>query len=165
MNRPVNPFLYQINISDGGVPKHSVEKVWVSRDGVTGDRQRNQSVHGGRDRALCLFSLQVIEALCKEGHSIAAGSAGENLTLSGLDWPQIKPGDQLRIGQEVHIEITSYAEPCRLNSQWFKNSNYKRISQKVHPGCSRLYARVLSEGFIRTGDMVRIEIPTIARAL
>lgn len=165
MNQPCRSFLYQIHISDGGVPKYPVENVWVSCDGVSGDRQQNQAVHGGKDRALCLFSLEVIEALRREGHVIQAGSTGENLTLSGLDWPSLQPGDQLRIGEDLRIEIMSYAEPCRLNAQWFVKSNYKRISQKVHPGWSRLYARVLSEGLIQTGDLVRVEVHTTARAL
>ena len=31
-----------------------------------------------------------------------------------------------------------------------------RVAQKVHPGWSRLYARVLREGTVRTGDAVRL---------
>jgi MOSC domain-containing protein YiiM len=64
----------------------------------------------------------------------------------------------------VYIEIISYAEPCRRNAQWFVEANYKRISQKVHPGWSRLYARVVSEGVIRRGDLIDIEDKTTARA-
>ena len=155
-------FLYQINISDGGVPKYPVEEAWITYDGVAGDHQRNQNVHGGADRAVCLYSLQVIEALRQEGHSMEAGSMGENLTLSGLQWSHLQPTNQIRIGQDLRIEIMSYAEPCRQIARWFDNREYKRISQKTHPGWSRLYARVLSEGLIRTGDPVRIEVvPTM----
>ena len=164
MKLPQTPFLYQINTSQGGVPKYPVEQAWVSYDGVEGDRQRNQTVHGGRNRALCLFSWDLIEALRKEGHNILAGSTGENLTLAGLNWAQLQPGDQLRIGEDVHIEILSYAEPCRLNAQWFVNENYKRISQKKNPGWSRFYASVKSEGFIRRGDLIYLEGETEARA-
>ena len=157
MRHPQQPFLHQINTSQGGVPKLPVEKAWVSFEGIHEDRQRNQSVHGGKDRALCLFSWELIEALRKEGHTLEAGSTGENLTISGLDWVHLQLGDQLRIGSEVHIKVVSYAEPCRLNGQWFAKGNFKRISQKAHPGWSRLYASVISEGVIQRGDLIYIQ--------
>ncbi len=151
------PHVHQINISDGGVPKLPVAEAKVTAKGVAGDRQRNLTVHGGADRAVCLFSWERIQALQAEGHSIGAGSSGENLTLAGLDWDQLKLGDQVRIGASVTLELTSYTEPCRFNAQWFKEGNFNRINQKRHPGWSRLYARVLEEGVVRTGDVVVVE--------
>jgi len=164
MSHYLNPILYQINTSQGGIPKYPVEKAWVSFDGLDEDHQRNQALHGGRDRALCLYSCDLIEALRQEGHTIGVGSTGENLTISGLNWAHLQLGDQLRIGRDVHIKIVSDAEPCRLNGRWFVNGNYKRISQKVHPGWSRLCARVVSEGFIRRGDLIEIQGEATARA-
>lgn len=153
----VCPSVHQINVSDGGVPKLPVSEARVSKHGLTGDRQRTRSVHGGPDRAVCLFSLERILALQAEGHLIAPGVSGENLTLAGLDWADLRPGDRLRIGSELLIEITSYTAPCSHNARWFRDGRYDRISQKKHPGWSRLYARVLHEGLVRTGDPVTIE--------
>ncbi len=155
--RPAVPHLHQINVSDGGVPKHPVPQAHISVHGVSGDRQRRPGIHGGPERAVCLYSLEVIEALRAEGHSIVPGSAGENLTLAGLDWAQLKPGDRLRVGERVRLEITDYAAPCEQNARWFLNGDYKRISHKRYPGWSRFYARVLAEGTVRTGDPVFIE--------
>ncbi len=160
MNRsgkPVFPHIHQINVSDGGVPKHPVPEAHITVRGLSGDRQRSPEIHGGPERAVCLYSLEVIQALQKEGHSIAPGSAGENLTVAGLDWAQLKPGDRLRVGDRVRLEITNYTAPCEHNARWFLGGDYKRISQKHHPGWSRLYARVLVEGLVRTGDPVFIE--------
>src|SRR6266545_917099 len=98
--RPPYPHVHQINVSDGGVPKRPVLEAGVSEQGVAGDRQRNVNVHGGPDRAVCLFSLDLIERLQDEGHSIDAGSSGENLTLAGVEWPLIKPGVRLSVGPE-----------------------------------------------------------------
>ena len=151
------PHIHQISVSDGGVPKLSVPEARITVDGVAGDRQRNLGVHGGVDRAICLFSLEVIEALQAEGHSIKPGSSGENLTVAGLNWAQLKPGDRLRIGDAVRLEIVKYTEPCRFNAQWFRDVNFNRINQKKHPGWSRLYARVLAEGVVRSGDVVTVE--------
>ena len=149
--------LYQINYSPGGVPKKAVPKSWVSLTGLCEDGQRNKKLHGGPNRAICLFSLEIIQALQQEGHSIYPGAAGENFTLSGLEWGQLQPGDHLKIGENVHLEVTSFCEPCRRISEWFHRGNYDRIDQEQNPGWSRLYARVLAEGQVRQGDRVWIE--------
>ncbi|MGD1858567.1 MAG: MOSC domain-containing protein [Leptolyngbyaceae cyanobacterium] len=146
----------QISISAGGVPKLSVPAADVSKLGLIGDRQGTPKVHGGPERAVCLWSLEVIEALQQEGHNLAPGYAGENVTIAGLDWPQIAPGWQLQLGQNVLLEIASYAAPCRKNMRWFADKRFGRISQKHYPGSSRIYARVLQTGTIREGDVVVI---------
>jgi len=152
-----HPHVHQINVSDGGVPKLPVPKAYITVQGVAGDRQRSVKYHGGVDRAVCLYALEVIEALRAEGHVVAPGSCGENLTLAGLDWARLKPGGRLRIGPDVRLEVTSYTDPCKHQTQWFKDGNFMRISQKKHPGRSRLYARVLAEGEVRPGDTVTVE--------
>jgi len=154
--RPPYPHVYQINVSDGGVPKRPVLEAVIATTGVEGDRQRNLNVHGGLDRALCLFSQDLIERLQDEGHSIEAGSSGENLTIAGLEWEKLKLGDRLQVGPDVQLEITSYTAPCDQNARWFRDRDIKRISQKKNPGWSRLCAKVLREGMVRPGDAVEI---------
>jgi MOSC domain-containing protein YiiM len=154
--RPPYPHVYQINLSDGGVPKRPVLEAVIATTGVEGDRQRNLNVHGGLDRALCLFSQDLIERLQDEGHSIDAGSSGENLTIAGLEWEKLKPGDRLQVGPDVQLEIMSYTAPCDQNARWFRDRDIKRISQKKNPGWSRLCAKVLREGMVRPGDAVEI---------
>lgn len=145
-----------INVSQGGVPKLSTPRARVTPQGLEGDRQKHLKVHGGPDRAVCLWSLEVIETLQREGHGIEPGSAGENVTISGLDWATLTPGTKLQLGSDVQVEITDYAAPCRQNMKWFADRKFSRISQKHFPGSSRLYARVLSEGVIQAGDPVQL---------
>lgn len=148
--------LHQINVSGGGVPKHPVAEAVIDASGVVGDRQADRVHHGSPDQALCLYSLEVIEALQAEGHPIAPGAAGENLTLSGLDWGGLGPGSRLRIGPKVEIEVTYYTTPCSKNAGWFREGDFSRMSQRLHPGSSRLYARVLQGGPVRAGDDVEL---------
>ncbi len=154
--RPSYAHVYQVNVSDGGVPKRPVLEAFITTNGLEGDRQGNLKVHGGPDRAVCLYSQDLIERLQDEGHSIDAGSAGENLTLTGLEWEKLKPGDRLRIGPDAQLEIMSYTSPCDKNAQWFRDRDIKRISQKINPGWSRFYAKVLHGGMVRPGDAVEI---------
>ena len=144
-----------INVSGGGVPKRAVKEALVGKEGVAGDRQRDLRFHGGPERAVTLFSTERIELLRAEGHPIEAGSTGENLTVSGLTWDEVAPGIRLRVG-EAELEITRYASPCANIRGSFAAGDFSRISQKVHPGWSRLCARVLEEGLVREGDAVEV---------
>ena len=148
--------LESINASRGGVPKHSMFEALITEAGLDGDRQRDLRVHGGPDRAIVLFSLDVIAALRREGHPIGAGTTGENLTLSGLDWSAIVPGTELQIGS-VRLRITKYTAPCETIAHCFSGHDFSRISHKVHAGWSRLSARVLSGGLVAIGDAVEID--------
>lgn len=144
-----------INVSRGGVPKTSVFEGLVTGSGIDGDHQDDARYHGGPDRAVSLYSLDLIEALRAEGHPIAAGSAGENITISGLNWAAVMPGCAVQVGA-VRLLVTKFASPCEKIGGSFLNDDFVRISQKVHPGWSRVYTRVLTGGVIRPGDTVEI---------
>lgn len=145
--------IVSLNSSNGGVPKLPVERARVTVDGMEGDHQTDRVHHGGRDRALSLYSLEIIEQLQLVGHPIAPGTAGENVTISGLDWATVQPGTRLSLG-DVEVEITGFAAPCKTIRESFLDQEFIRISNKVSPGWSRVYARVLREGTLQTGDDV-----------
>lgn len=147
--------VHQIAVSSGGVPKLPVTgPVDLHADGVAGDDQADRKHHGGPGKHVCLFSLEVIEALRAEGHPIYPGAAGENITVAGIDWNRIQPGQRLHIGPDAVIEITWPATPCGKNSQWFADRNSKRIDFDLHPGWSRWYASVVTPGLIESGDSI-----------
>ena len=148
--------IFQLNCSDGGVPKLGVREAVVGETGLAGDRQRDLRYHGGPERAVCLFALERILELQAEGHPIFPGSAGENVTVVGLDWARLGPGARLALGDEVVVEISSYTSPCKNIAASFRGGEFKRISQKTHPGDSRLYARILRPGRLAVGQPVRL---------
>jgi MOSC domain-containing protein YiiM len=144
-----------INTSRGGVPKLPEAEAAITRSGLEGDRHRQRLFHGGPDRAVTLFSADLIAALQAEGHPIVAGSTGENLTVSGLDWTRVTPGSRLSVG-EVTLEITKYTTPCKTIEGSFRDGEIDRIAQKKNPGWSRVCARVVAGGRVRVGDAVTI---------
>jgi MOSC domain-containing protein YiiM len=150
-------WIFQINISNGGVPKLPIQRAKVNSLGLEGDEHNNKELHGGPDKAICLYSLELIKALQTEGHQIFPGAAGENVTISGLDWTQITPGTRIRLGNDVLIEITQYTQPCYKLEKFFKEEQILRMAQEKHPGWARVYARVLSAGEIRIGDTLQLE--------
>lgn len=143
----------QLSRSGGGVPKTPVESAVVGRRGVDSDVQTARVHHGRPWQALCLWSAEVIDAFAADGHPIAPGSAGENITISGIDWSSLRAGTIIDIG-EVRCQLAAPAEPCSKNAQWFTNGEILLMDHDLHPGQSRWYASVLRTGSIATGDQV-----------
>lgn len=144
-----------LNVSVGGVPKLPVQEARLGAMGLEGDRHRNRRLHGGAVRALCLYALEHIRALQSEGHPIAAGTTGENVTLEGIDWAVLVPGARLALGDAV-VEVTEYTEPCKVIRGSFRDGDPARMDQDRHPGWSRVYARVLTEATLRADDTARV---------
>ena len=147
--------LHAIHVSDGGVPKHPRVECSITANGLEGDRQSDVQHHGGPLRAVCLYSLELIEALQAEGHPIVPGSIGENLTISGLSWSALSIGSTIAVGP-ARLTLTGVANPCTHIAASFLDDAFVRVSQKVHPGWSRFYACVDREGVVRVGDPVRL---------
>lgn len=154
--------VFSINVSSGGVPKRPRPLAGVRRDGLEGDRQADLRYHGGPDRAVVLCSLELIQALQSEGHPITAGSIGENLTISGLDWECLRPGIRLGIA-DVVLEITKPANPCRKLMSSFAGGEFDRVSDESHSGWSRLCAKVEHEGTVKVNDEVVILSESMGR--
>jgi len=148
--------IFQLNCSSGGVPKLAVREAFLTPTGLEGDRQRDLRIHGGPERALCLFALERILELQHEGHPIFPGSVGENVTVVGLDWQRVEPGARLSLGDEALVEVTRYTSPCKTIAGSFVGRDFKRISQEDHPGHSRVYARVIQTGRLAVGQLVRL---------
>ncbi len=149
----------QVNVSAGGVPKLPTDTARVGRFGIDGDAHTDLTVHGGPHMALCLFGIEAIERLQAEGHPIEPGGAGENLTTVGIEWSLLPLGTRALIGAEVELEISGDAGPCKTIRDNFSHGRFKRLSIDLHPTDSRMYARVLREGQIRTGDPITLLPP------
>ncbi len=149
--------IFQLARSRGGVPKLSIPEARVTTLGLDGDKQEHTKIHGGPERALSLFSLEVIQALQAEGHPIYPGSTGENVTISGLPWASLAPGMRLALGPEVIVELTRTATPCTQIAASFLGREYKRLQA---PNQMRWYSRVIREGQLRVAMAVTVLPPT-----
>lgn len=142
--------IHGIFTSQGGVPKESIEHCRVDKLGIIGDEQANPKYHGGPDRAICILDYEVLTKLQNEGHPINPGTTGENLLLSGCI---LAIGKKLKI-DNVILEIVSAASPCYKIADSFIDGNFNRFSEKIHPGETRWYCRVIQEGSIRKSSEV-----------
>ena len=146
----MSAILAQLNVSPGGIPKTAVLFAHVSRDGITGDWQRNRKYHGGPDRAVCLYSEELYADLRAEGVDLVNGAVGENFTTRGVNLQHLAKGDRLRVGTECVIELTDIRVPCRTLQKW--DADLPRLIQ----GRSGWVAKVISEGTVRPGDAIEV---------
>ncbi|WP_426572792.1 MOSC domain-containing protein [Aquihabitans sp. McL0605] len=141
--------------SDGGVPKHPRQAIEISYGGVIGDRQNDRGNHGRPWQAVCLWSREVIDRFAAEGHPLAPGLAGENITMAGIEWERIVPGVHLQAGDAL-LEISAYSVPCRKNAAWFTDGHFGLMHHR-HGHVSRAYATVLEPGRVRLADPILLE--------
>lgn len=151
--------LLHVNVSPGGVPKQPIEWARITVTGVAGDRQHAVTVHGGPHRAVSILGIEAIERVAAEGHPIAPGTTGENLTVSGFDVSTLAPGSRLAIGDEVVLELADTAAPCETIRGSFIDGRFGRLGAAKHPTDSRMYARVIVEGEVRPGDPIVVTPP------
>lgn len=143
-----------LHLGDGGLPKRGVERVEVGWKGVVGDRQASRAHHGRPWQALCIWSVEAIEHHRSNGHTVSPGLAGENVTLGGLVWGDVRPGVRLQVGS-VLCEVSDYAFPCKQNAGWFADGDFMAMYHERGP--SRVYATVLQPGAISVGDEAILE--------
>ena len=148
-----------VNVSPGGVPKRPVASAWIGRLGLDTDAHTEPPpTHGGPEQAVCLYAAEAIARVAADGHQAFPGAFGENLTLEGIDWGSVRPGDVLTIGEDgLTLELVAHAAPCQTIAHWFVERRIARISPSVHPEDARWYARVLVEGRVKPGDRVDVE--------
>jgi MOSC domain-containing protein YiiM len=97
-----------------------------------------------------VWSTDAIDALRAQGHPIAPGFAGDNITVSGIPADAFRPGAHFRMGT-VRGFFSAYTIPCSKNNEWFQNKNIMAMSH-TQGNFSRIYAMVTHTGTISVGD-------------
>jgi MOSC domain-containing protein YiiM len=145
----------QISVSGGGVPKRPVSTASIDRGGVAGDRQATRQHHGRPWQAVCLWSTEVIDAFAADGHPITYGACGENITVTGLPWAEVRAGVRMAVGSAL-LEASLFSLPCASNARWFSDRDFSRMHHERGP-VSRIYATVVEAGEVQAGDPVVLE--------
>ena len=151
--------IVSINVSElGGVPKLPLKTAIVRFEGIEGDlnRFRTERKNGDPGRAVSIFSMERILQLQEEGHPIDIGTAGENFTIEGIDWPKMEVGMMIRFGSTL-IRLSEPCAPCSKIGGSFMEDEFSRIDENKRRGWSRWSASVIEEGAVSVGDAVYLE--------
>jgi MOSC domain-containing protein YiiM len=125
-------------------------RVWLGKEGLTGDVQVSRPGHGGPERALLFYAADHYPRWRAEWQTrdVSPGGFGENLTVSGADETTICVGDVWQIG-DARIEVSGPREPC---NNLVRRHRRKTIIEEVRATArAGWYVRVLREGWVEAG--------------
>jgi MOSC domain-containing protein YiiM len=93
---------------------------------------------------------------------------GENLTVSGIDFRQLRAGMRFRAG-EAFIELTKLRTPCNTLSVYNPRGDFGPLQSELYDATAKagdpstprwamggFYAAVVQPGLIRTGDIIQL---------
>lgn len=153
--------ILQVSISPGGLPKRPIRGGLITQLGIEGDLHKHPEFHGGPDKAILLIASEILEELKARGYALFPGAMGENLTTSGIDVRTLRIGDRLHAGG-AELEITKPRGPCHqldVYGETLGRDVYDKLVKAGDPntprwGMSGMYAKVLSPGEVRPGDII-----------
>ncbi len=142
-----------------GLPKMSVSSAEIHYGGVDGDYNnfRQEKKSGEPDMAVMLITRGILDDLNSEGWPVESGDLGENLTISDLSYISIEPEQKFRMGTAL-IQISFKCEPCTyLYSLPYIGDERGPEFIKTVKDRRGWYARVLEEGVVSAGDIIKLE--------
>lgn len=128
-----------------GTPKEDRGRALLRANwGLEGD------AHAGTwHRQVSLLRYETFQAFQAKGAAIVPGAFGENLLVSGLNFPALPVGTRLRCGP-VLLEITQIGKTCHHGCAIFQ-----AMGECIMP-TNGVFARVLEGGTIAAGDPMTV---------
>ncbi|MBU3642484.1 MAG: MOSC domain-containing protein [Candidatus Nanopelagicaceae bacterium] len=139
-----------------GIDKRPVNgAIRFTDNGLAGDVVVDKKHHGGFDKAVYAYASEDARWWERQiGVEINNGAFGENLTTEGIDVNGALIGERWRIGN-VLLEVSEPRIPCRVFAGfWDRPTLIKDFTAALRPGS---YLRIIEEGEIKAGDLIRVE--------
>ena len=142
----MNAKVVSVSISEQkGMRKTPVTSALLKQEhGLAGDAHA-----GDWHRQVSLLAMESIEKMQRMGLDVHPGDFAENITTEGIDLTALPVGSRLSLG-EAEVEITQIGKTCHTRC-----AIYQQAGDCVMPK-EGVFARVLREGIVKTGDHVNI---------
>ena len=146
-----------------GIYKDSVAgRILLSSTNLAGDGQAELTVHGGPDKAVCVYPADHY-ALWRQELGVqdcGPGWFGENFSVLGQREADVAVGDTFRVGTAV-VQVSQPRAPCsKLGRRWKRPDMPKIV---VRTGRTGWYLRVLETGDVGSGDALTLVDRPFAR--
>lgn len=132
-----------ISHKKGIVKKEIPEANFIENFGIEGDAHA-----GDWHRQVSLLCGESIDRMKEIIPSLAKGAFAENVIVRGIDFSRIEIGDEIRIGDNVVLEITQIGKECHTACA------IKTLTGDCIMPREGLFARVLNGGKVVPGDEV-----------
>jgi MOSC domain-containing protein YiiM len=130
-----------------GIGKSPAKRpLYLSSLNLEGDGQADLVHHGGKDKAVCVYSYdhyphweQVL------GRKLPCASFGENLTVKGIREEHVCIGDIFQLGEAI-VQISQPRQPCHKLAIKQDRKDLPLLVKET--GFTGFYFRVLREGWV-----------------
>jgi MOSC domain-containing protein YiiM len=127
-----------------GTPKTDVREGYLEVGlGLRGDAHA-----GDWHRQVSLISIEDIKIMEAKGLDVEPGSFAENLTTEDFDLHSVKPGDRLKVGSNVILEVTQIGKECHTRC-----AIYHKVGECIMPERG-VFATVVQGGEVKAGDTI-----------
>ena len=142
-----------------GVPKPPQPVITVGAQGVEGDfhagpinRHKKAGPPEPNRRQVSIIAREATDAVSAAlGIRLRPGDLAENVLVEGLgDLSQLQPGDRLRLGERVVVEVTGQNKPCKTLAVHHPDI------VAAFTGRRGVVAVVIATGEVRPGDGVEV---------
>jgi len=127
--------------SEKGIQKNEVDQIRLIKDfGIEND------AHSGEGhRQVSFLAGEAIDGMKDEGLNLKPGAFGENLVTRGIDWSEVKIGEEIHIGG-TELLITQKGKECHSPC-----AIYYQAGRCIMPEMG-IFARVVKGGIIHAGS-------------
>lgn len=131
-----------------GTKKKSIkEAILLENKGIKGDAHQ-----GPGYRQVSLLAEESIQVMRRKLPQIKPGDFAENLTTTGIYWPDLDIGTKVEVGKDVLLEITQIGKECHNRC-----AIYYQVGDCVMPR-EGVFAKVIKGGKVKVGDEIRIRV-------
>lgn len=114
-------------------------------------------------RQVHLLHAEVFDDVAEAGFRVEPGQMGENVTTRGVDLLGLPTGTLLHLGDEACVRVTGLRNPCQqING--FEPGLLREVLGRDEDGAvvrkGGVMSVVVTGGVVRTGDRIRVELPT-----
>lgn len=130
-------------------------RVALTAEGLAFDGHADLEHHGGRDKAVLVYSDDHSERWRRElfPEGLEAGAFGENFTVQGLTEATVCVGDIFDVGS-ARVEVSQPRQPCWKQARRYAIPDL--VVRIVRTGRTGWYLRVLREGHVEAGDVLTL---------
>lgn len=132
------------------------EPLYLSRLNFDGDGQADLVHHGGKDKAVCVYSYEHYPYWERNlNRPLVQGAFGENLTVTGMLENDVCIGDIYHLDEAI-VQVSQPRQPCHKLAKKYDTVDLPIRVQNT--GYTGFYFRVLKEGKVsQTNGIILLE--------